>query len=330
MALHAADNIKAVTGLFDSSLGARGNATSGVQEREQQRQGDVANFHFIDGLHRSIRHCGRCLVDMIPHYYDATRVVEIMRENGTVEAMPINQPATNEAGQPVDKNGNVIVDPVTQVQRILNDVTIGKYGVTFDSGPSYATQREEAQAAMVELGGKWPKVLDVAGDVMVENMDWPGADKIARRLKATLPPQITAGDEGEDGQPASQPQLPPEIEQALQNADAMVQDLQHQLEEAKNGLAKAQMDAASREEVARINAASAARVAEINSGAVLSKEEIISMRAILDHHHRLLQQQQQAEHASEAADQAAQHAVDQSRLAASQAADQAQTTAQPE
>jgi hypothetical protein len=39
---------------------------------------------------------------MIPHYYDAARVVEIMRENGEIESKPINQPATNEAGQPVD------------------------------------------------------------------------------------------------------------------------------------------------------------------------------------------------------------------------------------
>jgi hypothetical protein len=32
MCQHANDNIKATTGLFDSSLGARGNATSGIQE----------------------------------------------------------------------------------------------------------------------------------------------------------------------------------------------------------------------------------------------------------------------------------------------------------
>lgn len=256
MAMHAADNIKAVTGLFDSSLGARSNATSGIQEREQQRQGDMANFHFIDNLRRSMRHCGRCLVDMIPHYYDAARVVEVMRENGDVEPMAINQPAMDEAGQP-------IIDPVTKVQKILNDVTIGTYGVTFDAGPSFATQREEATASMIELGGKWPKVLDVAGDVMVENMDWPGAEKIARRLKATLPANITSQDEGEDGKPQGPPQLPPEVEQALQQYDQMVEQLQKELQEAKSGIQKAQIDAESREEVARINAQGKADAEEI-------------------------------------------------------------------
>ena len=256
MALHAADNIKAVTGLFDSSIGARGNATSGIQEREQQRQGDMANFHFIDNLRRSIRHCGRCLADMIPHYYDAARVVEIMRENGDVESVAINQPATDETGAPV-------IDPVTQAQKILNDMTIGSYGITFDAGPSYATQREETRASMVELGKSWPKLWDVAGDIAVENMDWQGAEKIARRLKASIPPNITAGDEGEDGQPSGPPPLPPEVEQALQNYDQMVEDLQMQLQEANSGLEKARIDAESREEVARIQAQGKADAEEI-------------------------------------------------------------------
>lgn len=312
MAMHAADNIKAVTGLFDSSLGARGNATSGIQEREQQRQGDVANFHFIDNLRRSIRHCGRCLVDMIPKYYDAARVVEIMRENGKVEAMAINQPATDEAGQPVDKDGQPIVDPVAQVQAILNDVTIGQYGVTFDAGPSFATQREETKAAILELGGKWTKLLDVAGDIAVESMDWPQAEKIARRLKATIPQQITAGDEGEDGKPSGPPPLPPEIEQHIQRADQFIEQLQQQLAEAQAGhqamLDKAQLDAASREEVARINSQGKA-----------DAEEIKGMIALL------LQHMQPPPALAAAAGQTAE-----SRPAASQAAEPAQTTAQPE
>lgn len=252
MAVHASDNIKAVTGLYDSSLGARGNATSGIQEREQQRQGDTANFHYTDNLHRSIKHCGRCLVDMIPHYYDAARVVQIMRENGDVEPVEINK---------------AVIDPETEVEKVLNDVTVGQYGVTFDAGPSYATAREEIKENMIALGRDWPKLLDVAGDKFVEAMDWPGADKIARRLKATIPPEITKVDDEEDGQPAEPPPLPPEIEQALAQYDQMVEQLQQQLAESEAGhaamLEKEQMAAASREEVARINSQGKADAEEI-------------------------------------------------------------------
>ena len=239
MAMHASDNIKAVTGLFDSSLGARSNATSGVQERAQQRQGDTANFHYTDNLNRSIRHCGRCLIDMIPHYYDAKRVVRLMKEDGTIDSAEVN----------VQK-----VDPITQqVTETLNDLTVGTYDVTVSTGPSYSTLREEASEAMVAVAGDFPKLMEVAGDLVIESMDWPGAEKIAERLRKTMPAELTKeGDaDGEEGPPP----LPPEIEQALQNADKMVDQLQQQLQEAQSGLEKARIDAESREEVARINAA---------------------------------------------------------------------------
>ncbi len=258
MAIHASDNIKAVTGLFDSSLGARGTATSGVQERAQQRQGDTANFHYTDNLNRSIRHCGRCLIDMIPHYYDAERVVRLMKEDGTIESAEVN----------VQK-----IDPLTQqVTEVLNDMTIGQYDVTVSTGPGYSTLREEAAESMVAVAGDFPKLMEVAGDLVIESMDWPGADKIAARLKKTMPPELTKDDEtdGEEGPPP----LPPEIEQALQNADQMVQQLQDELQQAQSGLEKARIDAASREEVARINAESRSDVEELKGMIALMMQKL--------------------------------------------------------
>jgi hypothetical protein len=36
-----------------------------------------------------------------------------------------------------------------------------------------------------------PRTASVAADIVARNMDWPGADEIAERLKRTLPPEIT-------------------------------------------------------------------------------------------------------------------------------------------
>lgn len=301
MALHANDDIKAVTGLFDSSLGNRGNATSGIQERSQQRQGDTANFHYTDNLNRSIRHCGRCIVDMIPHYYDAPRVARVMQEDGTVKSTDVNQPK---------------IDPMTQqITEVLNDLTVGDYDITISNGPSYSTLRQEAVENMVQLGSSWPKLLEVAGDKLIANMDWPGADEVAERIKKTMPAELTREDGDDEEGP---PPLPPEIEQHIQQAEQMIQQLQAELQDAQGGIDKAKIDAASREEIARINAASAANVAEINAGSLMDKEELISLRAQLTHHHNLTEQEAGA---AQAADLAAQ----QSRLAASQAAAQAQS-----
>lgn len=128
MAAHAADNVKQTTGLFDSSLGASGNATSGKQELAQQKQGNVANFHYTDNLNITLRHAGKCLIDMIPNYYDAQRIVQTRGEDGTSEHAEINK-----------------WDEVAQ--QYINDVTIGKYDVAVSVGPSYATMRAEAAAA---------------------------------------------------------------------------------------------------------------------------------------------------------------------------------------
>lgn len=58
----------------------------------QQHQGNTANFHYTDNLNRSIRHCGRCIVDMIPHYYDAKRIIRMMKDDGSIEATEVNVP----------------------------------------------------------------------------------------------------------------------------------------------------------------------------------------------------------------------------------------------
>jgi hypothetical protein len=283
MAMHANDNIKATTGLFDSSLGALGNARSGVQERSQQRQGDMANFHFSDNLNRTVRHVGRCIISMLPGYYDATRIVRIMGEDDSIKPATINQPGTktvpqsqappNSNPQPVmGPDGQPQQDPETgelmvSIQTILNDLTVGDYDVTVSAGPSYSTLRQEAADSMIQFGKSWPKLMDVAGDKVVKAMDWPGATEIAERIAKTIPPEIRGNDDEDKNAPVvNTPKGPIPVDQAsqmLQEMDQHIQQLSQQLNDAKSGITKAQIDADSREKVAEINAVSKANVAEL-------------------------------------------------------------------
>lgn len=235
MAMHANDNIKATTGLFDSSLGARGNATSGVQERAQQQQGSLANFHYADSLRATVRQCGRCIASMLPNYYDATRVIAIMGEDETMRSAKINPPLDEQTGQPA-------VDPATGKPHEGVDLTKLQAEVTVTAGPSYNTMRQEAVDSMVEVGSKWPKLLEVAGDLFIKNMDWPGASEIADRIKRTMPPNVT-GEEGDDNTIPT-PQGPIPIAQAPQLIATLMQQLQQcQQMLEKSGLTKAQIDA---------------------------------------------------------------------------------------
>lgn len=214
MAMHAADNIKATTGIFDASLGSKSNETSGKAIMARQREGDVANFHYVDNLARSIRHAGRCIMDMIPKIYDTERVVRIMGEDESVESAPVNKALP--APQMDEKTG--------AIKTVLNNLTVGKYDVTVSVGPAYSTLRQEAADAMIQFGQSWPKLMDIAGDKVVKAMDWPGAEEIAERIKRVIPPEITQ--DKEDDPEA----LPPEVEQTLQQATQYIEMLQQQIQ----------------------------------------------------------------------------------------------------
>jgi hypothetical protein len=114
LAMHASDNIKATTGIFDASLGAQGNETSGRAITARQREGDVGNFHYSDNLHRTQRHAARVIMSGIPFVYDTERVVRLMGEDGKVTSATINQPKARPAS-PSEQGG--------AIKAILNNVT---------------------------------------------------------------------------------------------------------------------------------------------------------------------------------------------------------------
>ena len=241
MASHAADNVKQTTGLFDSSLGAAGNATSGKQELAQQKQGNVANFHYTDNLNITLRHAGKCLINMIPNYYDAQRVVQIRGEDGTSEHAEINK-----------------WDEVAQ--RFINDVTVGKYDVAVSVGPSYATMRAEAADAMVQFGQSWPKLMDIAGDKVVKAMNWPGAEAIAERIERTIPDNIKL----DPKDPNAKPQIPPEAQQQIQQLTEQVKQLTEDADKNKASIERENIKAEAIKEVAHITSEGRKDVEELS------------------------------------------------------------------
>lgn len=182
-ALNASDDIKAITGIYDASLGARSNETSGRAIMARQAQGDVSNFHFIDNLSRAIRYCGRCLVEIIPAVYSTRQAIRILGEDEAEKVVRLR--ATG--------GGGALPGPEGEEGR-LYDLAVGKYDVSVSTGPSYATQREEARAFLLEILQRVPGAAPLLGDVVLEHLDFAGAQRIADRLKLILPPQIQAAE----------------------------------------------------------------------------------------------------------------------------------------
>lgn len=257
MASHARDNIKATMGLFDASLGARGSAKSGKQELAQQREGDTAQYHYADNLNITLRHLGRCLLWMIPRYYDTPRAIRILGDDEKPASAKINQPY--ETGK---------VDPETQaVEVAMHDLSVGKYDCTITSGPSYTTLRQEAAESMIAVSQSFPELWKIAGDKMVRAMDWPGADGIADRIAKTIPAELRGDEDGEAQTAMVQtPKGPVPVEQASQmlaQMDQGLKEMSQQLDEATSGIKKAEIDANAKIKVAEINATSRQDVEEL-------------------------------------------------------------------
>ena len=229
-AMNASDDMKSVMGLFDASLGAQSNETSGRAILARQREGDVSTFNFTDNLSRAIRHAGRIICDLIPKVYDSARIIRVIDEDGSNRNVAINgaeQPPTPEQAQEQRDQ----MEGMAQ----LYDLTAGKYDVTCETGPSYTTKREEAATQMIEFMQAVPAAGQVMGDLLAKNLDWPGAEKIAERLQLLLPPQV----QGQN------PQLQ-QAQQQLQQMQGAMQQMQQQLADAQrnNAIEQRKLDIA--------------------------------------------------------------------------------------
>lgn len=212
-------DIQGALGMYQASLGRQGNATSGVQEREQALKGDIATFHYHDNLSRAIRHAGRILVVAIPKVYDSARVVRILGADGEASMAHID-PEQPKASQQVG-------------QRTIYNLGAGTYDVAVTTGPSFTTQRQEFAANLAQLATSDPTFLQQYGDIYFHAQDWPGAQEMADRAKLFLPPQVQQAEQKDGSQS-------PEVQAAVAPVNAALHQCQQQLQLATQELQKLQ------------------------------------------------------------------------------------------
>jgi hypothetical protein len=185
---HADADLHNTTGLYPESLGEPQHDQSGKAILLRQKQGSTANFGFSDSMTTAIKHAGRIIIGWIPAFYDAARVIRVVNPDGTSKTVPINQEFQDDQG----------------LKKVF-DLTVGKYDVSVSSGPSYESARQEAADSILQLVQAQPALMQVVGDLLVSNFDWPMAQEIAARLKKMLPSQLQ--DESANALPQAQAQL---------------------------------------------------------------------------------------------------------------------------
>lgn len=237
------EDIKASTGIYDASLGARSNETSGRGILARQQQGQTSTYNYQDNLSSAIRYTYEILIDAIPRVYDTPRVVRILGEDGGEKWKQLyHTPTDPQTGQPaVHPDGTPVV---------LNDISKGKYDIAITIGPSYATQRMEAVDSFTQLIGQMggalpPQVSALMAYTALRNMDFPQMDEMVETFRKLLTDQGIL--QPKDGEPPPQPQQPDPLMQARvqkdqaqaekYQAEAQAQQIENQLQTQQFGIA---------------------------------------------------------------------------------------------
>jgi ABC-type uncharacterized transport system ATPase subunit len=139
------------------------------------------------------------------------------------------------AQKAVEVNGLQVTQDGIQM---VNDLRAGKYDVRVAVGPNYSTRRQETAESMMDFIRALPNAGPLVMDLIATNMDWPGADQIADRLKKALPPGMISPDD-----------MSPEEQQAAQAAMQMQQQ-QMQMQQQAQMLEFAKMQAETQETAA--------------------------------------------------------------------------------
>lgn len=236
-------------------MGGDSQEVSGVAIGMRQRQSETAQFNFQDNTNKMVRQCARILLGLYQALYTVPMMRRIIGVDGEAQAVNL-----------FDKTA----------EGVIADVTIGRYDVRMDTGPSYNTQREQNFQMIMQLLSMNPQLFAIIGDILLQNSPLLNAKEIAERIKKTMPPNLL-GEEGELNPEQAKAQIQ-QMDQIVQKMTADLEQLQKLVDDKSQDrqleMVKTQLQAEKDIQVAKINAASRADVQELRSVAELIKQQM--------------------------------------------------------
>jgi hypothetical protein len=189
----------------------RSNEISGRAINARKMQGDIAVVTYHDNMNASILEVGDVVNQLLPLAFDNTRTALIIGEDDKRLLVTLNDPT--------DENSP--------------NITSGRYEVSLETGPSFATQREEAREAMTTLVQTAPQLFDIAGDLLVKSMDWPQAYEISERLRSAMEKAGVIEPSTDEADPLAQQQAGDAEQQAMMMQQMQEQELAAQAQHAQ-------------------------------------------------------------------------------------------------
>tara|TARA_R100000808_G_C2155063_1_gene166776 strand:+ start:9217 stop:11487 length:2271 start_codon:yes stop_codon:yes gene_type:complete len=228
------------SGMFAANMGDNPRAQSGVAIETLQNKGDNSTVKYFSALKYAIAATGRILIKAIPKIYDTRRTVRILKEDKTYDY--------------ADINGEIIIDTETNQPMRLNDLSRGSYDIQVNAGPSFQNRQAETREAITALAQIDPTIIDLAGDILLDNIETAGAKQISDRKRqqmvnaGLIPQNQLTNEEITIMQQTAMQEPPPDpallLAQAeMTKADAELMKAQTDVTQAQNAMFKLQIDA---------------------------------------------------------------------------------------
>ncbi|KKK70156.1 hypothetical protein LCGC14_2926820, partial [marine sediment metagenome] len=140
MRMGATQDMEETLGMFKASVGKSTNKESGYAREQVRAENDQNHYHYMRGLAIAMEFEATCILDLLPHVYDTERDIRTRDEEGKVNTVKVNS-------KQADDNNKLATWETNDEEgepRKHYDLSIGRYAVTVDMGPSFATGWEKA------------------------------------------------------------------------------------------------------------------------------------------------------------------------------------------
>jgi len=228
-ALH---DIQASLGMYQATLGAPSNETSGVAIDSRKQQGEAATSVFPNNLAGSVAQVGKLCLSMIPRLVDTKRQMRILGIDSTPGSVVMN-PDQKEAAEETDEG--LSINP-----------NVGKYDVRVVVGAPFSTQRQQAQEAFTEMMRANPELTPAIAPLWAGTLDIPNGDKLQQVLIAMAPDPVKAVLQPQNGAKgpttAELTQKIAQLTQQLQQAVQIAHDAQADADQAHAQLEQKKVD----------------------------------------------------------------------------------------
>jgi len=169
-------DLHTILGRYESAVGAQGKELSGVAVANRVKQGNITAFVYPDNLMSAQNQIGKIMLDLIPTIYDTYRTITVGRSGNDRETIEINKQIRKDEFE--------------------NKIEKTEYDIEIIAGSSFAMQKAENYAQLMDLISRIPEIGKIAPDLAAENLDLNNTPQLVKRIQQHLVPEIIMQEKG--------------------------------------------------------------------------------------------------------------------------------------